>query len=183
MNANGTAARILGRSFDWQGAPAWAADGQSITAAAIANGSPRLFRVPLAGGAPEPLGNEAALDPIWSPDGRVVLFSGPDIGTTFPLKGMHADGAPYPLPGLTLSRGARQLRFLPGSRTLVVLRGEIRHKNLWSIDLETGAERQLTDLPPDFEARDFDISPDGREIVLERGQVHSEVVLLDLPSR
>lgn len=96
---------------------------------------------------------------------------------------MRADGTPFPLPGLTLSRGARQLRFLPASRTLVFLRGEIRHKNLWAVDLETGAERQLTDLPSDFEARGFDISPDGREIVLERGQVHSEVVLLDLPKR
>ena len=114
---------------------------------------------------------------------RVVLFSGPDIGTTFPLKGMRADGTPFPPPGLTLSRGARHLRFLPGSQTLMFLRGEIRHKNLWAVDLETGAARQLTDLPPDFEARGFDISPDGREIVLERGQVHSEVVLLDLPGR
>ena len=30
-------------------------------------------------------------------------------------------------------------------------------------------------------APDFDISPDGREVVLERGQEHSDVVLLDLP--
>ena len=34
-----------------------------------------------------------------------------------------------------------------------------------------------------YAPRDFDISPDGREIVLQRGQVHAEVVLLDLPSR
>ena len=183
VNADGTGARVLDKSLDWQGAPAWTADSQAITAAAVANGSPRLFRVPLGGGAPEPLGNDAALDPIWSPDGRGVLFSGPDIGTTFPLKGMRADGTPFPLPALTLSRGARQLRFLPGSRTLVFLRGEIGHKDLWAVDLESGAERRITDLPPDFEARDFDISPDGREIVLERGQVHSEVVLLDLPKR
>jgi hypothetical protein len=39
----------------------------------------------------------------------------------------------------------------------------------------------LTNLPPDFDVRDFDISTDGREVVLERVQEHSEVVLLDLP--
>ena len=60
------------------------------------------------------------------------------------------------------------------------LRGEIQHKNLWLIDLETGAERQLTNLAPDFDIRDFDISPDGREVVLERVQERSDVVLLDL---
>ena len=60
------------------------------------------------------------------------------------------------------------------------LRGEIQHKNLWLIDLETGAERQLTNLPSDFDIRDFDVSPDGREVVLERLQERSNVVLLDL---
>ena len=65
----------------------------------------------------------------------------------------------------------------------MVLRGEIQHKNFWLIDLETGAERQLTNFPPDFDVRDFDISPDGREIVLERVQEHSDVVLLDRVAR
>ena len=52
---------------------------------------------------------------------------------------------------------------------------------LWLIDLNTGAERQLTNLTPEFDIRDFDISPDGREVVLERVQEHSDVVLLELP--
>ena len=60
------------------------------------------------------------------------------------------------------------------------MRGEIQHKNLWLIDLETGAERQLTNLASDFNVRDFDVSPDGREIVLERVQERSGVVLIDL---
>ena len=58
----------------------------------------------------------------------------------------------------------------------MLLRGEIQHKNLWLIDLETGAQRQLTNLSPDFDIRDFDISPDGREVVLERVQDRSDVV-------
>jgi hypothetical protein len=61
-----------------------------------------------------------------------------------------------------------------------VLRGEIQHKNLWLIDLQTGTERQLTNLPSDFDISDFDISSDGREAVLERVQVRSDIVLLDL---
>jgi hypothetical protein len=63
----------------------------------------------------------------------------------------------------------------------VFLRGEIQRKNLWLIDLETGAEQQLTSLTSDFDIRDFDISPDGGEVVLERLQERSNVVLLDLP--
>ena len=92
-----------------------------------------------------------------------------------------AEAAAHPLPTLSLTRGARHLAFLPGGRALVLLRGEIQHKNLWLIDLETGAERQLTNFSPDFDIRDFDISPDGREVVLERVQERADVVLLDLP--
>ena len=49
------------------------------------------------------------------------------------------------------------------------------------MDLETGTARQLTHLAPDFYIQDFDISRDGREVVLERVQERSDVVLLDLP--
>ena len=84
------------------------------------------------------------------------------------------------MPDLTLTRGARRLRFLDGSDSLVVMRGSIQHKDLWLINLKTGTERQLTELPPDFTLRDFDVSPDGREIVLERVQDDSDVVLLEL---
>jgi len=181
MQADGTNARIVTDSLDLRGAPAWAPDGQSITTAAGDHGVPHLFQVPVDGRSPHPMLQEYSVDPAWSPDGRFVVYSGPDIGTTFSVKAATADGAAYPLPSLTLTRGARRLILLPTGRALVVLRGEIQHKNLWLIDLETGAERQLTNLTPGFDIRDFDISPDGREVVLERAQGGSTVVLLDLP--
>jgi Tol biopolymer transport system component len=181
MQADGTNARIVSDSLDLQGAPAWAPDGQSITSAADDHGGPHLFRVPIDGRSPTPFVQEYSVDPAWAPDGRFVVYSGPDIGTTFSVKAVTAEAAAHPLPALTLTRGARHLSFLPGGRALVLLRGEIQHKNLWLINLETGAERQLTNLPPDFDIRDFDISADGREVVLERVQERSDVVLLDLP--
>jgi Tol biopolymer transport system component len=170
-------------ALDLQGAPAWAPDGQSITSAADDHGVPRLFRIPVDGGSPTLFVQEYSVDPTWAPDGRFVVYSGADIGTTFSVKAATADAAARPLPALTLTRGARHLAFLPGGRALVFLRGEIQHKNLWLLDLDTGAERQLTNLTPDFDIRDFDISPDGREVVLERVQERSDVVLLDLPGR
>jgi Tol biopolymer transport system component len=181
VQADGTNARIVADSLDLQGGPAWAPDGQSITTAAIDHGVPHLFRVPVDGRSPALFVQEYSVDPAWAPDGRFVVYSGPDIGTTFSVKAVTAEAAAHPLPALTLTRGARHLALLPGGRALVLLRGEIQHKNLWLIDLETGAERQLTNLTPDFDIRDFDISPDGREVVLERVQERSDVVLMDLP--
>jgi Tol biopolymer transport system component len=181
LQADGTNARIVTDSLELQGTPAWAPDGQSITSAANDHGVPHLFRVPVAGGSPALFIGEYSVDPAWAPAGQFVVYSGPDIGTTFSVKAVTAEAAAHPLPALTLTRGARHLAFLPDGRALIYLRGDIQHKNLWLIDLKTGAERQLTNLAPDFDIRDFDISPDGREVVLERVQGHSDVVLLDLP--
>jgi Tol biopolymer transport system component len=181
MQDDGTNARILSDSLDLEGAPAWAPDGRMITSAANDHGVPCLFHVPVDGRPPTRFLQGYSLDPAWAPHGRFVVYSGPDIGAIFAVKAVAANGAAYRLPALSLTRGARRLAFLPGGRTLVFLRGGIQHKNLWLIDLETGAERQLTNLTPDFDIRDFDVSADGHEFVLERVQERSDVVLLDLP--
>jgi Tol biopolymer transport system component len=183
MLADGTNVRVVADSLDLQGSPAWAPDGRSITSAADDHGVPHLFRIPIDGGSPAVFVREYSVDPAWAPEGHFAVYSGPDIGTTFSVKAVAEDASAHTLRTLTLTRGARHLAFLPGGHALVLLRGEIDHKNLWLVDLETGAERQLTNLPGDFDIRDFDISPDGREIVLERVQARSDVELLDLPRR
>jgi Tol biopolymer transport system component len=183
VNADGTNARVVARSLELHGTPAWAPDGRSITVAAIVNGAPRLFIVPLDGSSPSPFAEDHSVDPVWSPDGDLVVYSGPDIGTTFQVRAVTRSASAFPLPDLTLTRGSRHLAFMPGSRSLVVLRGEMSHKNLWLIDLTTGAERQLTSLSTDFSVRDFDISPDGRHIVLEQVQELSDIVLIELARR
>ena len=183
MQADGTNARIVADSLELEGAPAWTPDGQSITSAAVDHGVPHLFRVPVDGRSPTPLVRDYSADPAWAPNGLFAVYSGPDIGTTFSLGAVTAEGASHPLPALTLTRGARHLAFLPGGRELVLLRGEIKHKNLWVINLESGDERQLTNFASDFDINDFDVSPDGHDVVLERIQERSDVVLIDLPRR
>jgi Tol biopolymer transport system component len=182
-NADGTDARTVATSLELQGAPAWMPDGRAVTVAVVTDGIPHLVNLPLDGSSPVHLAREYSVDPMWSPDGELVVFSGADIGTSFEVQARKADGSPYPRPRLKLTRGARHLAFLPGRRSLVVLRGELEHKNLWLIDIATGAEQQLTDLAPDFTVRDFDIAPDGSEIVLEQVQQHSDIVLLEIPRR
>ena len=183
VQSDGTNARIVDHSLELQGNPAWAPDGQSLTSAANDHGVPHLFSVPIDGGSPALFVREYSIDPSWAPDGSFALYSGPDIGTIFSVKAASADGSPHILPALTLTRGARHLAFLSGSSAVVFLLGDIQHKNLWVMDLKTGVERQLTAVPPDFNIQDFSLSPDGREVVLERVQERSDIVLLDLPNR
>jgi Tol biopolymer transport system component len=63
------------------------------------------------------------------------------------------------------------------------MKGDISHKDFWSLDLKTGDERQLTNLGHGSTIGDFDISPDGREIVFDRVREQSDIVLFDLPAR
>ena len=60
---------------------------------------------------------------------------------------------------------------------------QIDHKDLWLVDLETRLERALTNVGSDFAITDFDISPDGREAVLERSQERSNIILFNLQER
>ena len=180
VNRDGTEARTVATSLELQGGPAWTPEGDALTVGAVVDGIPSLFSVPVDGGSPVRLVHEHSMDPAWSPDGDFVVFSGADVGTTFPVRAIAADGAARPLPALTLSRGARRAVFLPHGRSLVVMRGDLRHRNLWAIDLDTGTERPLTNFA-EFELRDFDVAPDGRELVVEQVQEHSDIVLLERP--
>ena len=180
MQTDGTNAKIVVDSLDLQGSPAWTPDGGSITVAAEDHGVPHLFRVPLDGSPPTILVHEYSRDPAWVSNGIFVAYSGADVATTFLVKAATADGASHPVPALSLTRGARHIVSLSNGRSLVLLKGKIQHKNLWLVDLDTGVERQLTNVPPDFDISDFDISRDGREVVLERVQERSNVVMMEL---
>jgi Tol biopolymer transport system component len=179
MGTDGAGPVELAANLDLQGSPSWAPDGSSLVAAVTRSGTPRIFRFPANGGAPALLVSEYSSDPVWSPDGEFLVYSGPDVGTSFPLRAAAADGRARAFPNLMLTRGARRIRFLPNSHTLVILRGEIENKNFWLIDLDNGAERPLKSLPRDVLVGDFDVSDDGSEIVFDHTRETSHVMSID----
>jgi Tol biopolymer transport system component len=179
MDHDGLHVRVLNDSLALRGNLGWAPDGRSIVSAVVRDGEPRVTRIFLNGDLPLPLVSEYSIDPVWSPDGRFLVYSGADIGTTFPLRAVAADGRPYPLPTVMLTRGARRVAFLRDPQTLVILGGEIVHKDFSLLDLRTGAQRILAKLPADFVVHDFDISANGSELVFDRAQVNSDLALIE----
>jgi Tol biopolymer transport system component len=179
VDPDGAHSRLVTDSLALRGDLAWAPDGRSVVAAVLRDGEPRVTRIPVNGEPPIPFISEYSIDPVWSPDGRFVVYSGADVGTTFPLRAAAADGRPYPLPSIMLTRGARRVAFLHDSQTLVILRGEIGHKDLWALDLQSGSQRSLAVLPPEFLIGEFDVSADGAEVVLDRQQSSSSIALIE----
>jgi hypothetical protein len=92
---------------------------------------------------------------------------------------VNADGTPYDIQPLVLSRGSRRLDFL-GEHLLVMLKGDLSYKELWVVDVVSGEQRQLTALGPGPLIDEFDVSADGTQIVLTRASEESDIVLIDL---
>ena len=174
MNADGTGVRALPESLKPHSAPAWSPDGRYL----VFGSDSRLAKISTSDLTVTEVTREFASDPVWSTDGSAIVYSGVEMGTTIPIRAVRADGGDAQ-PRFTISRGVRHLVFLPRSNSLVVLRGDLVRKDFWAIDLDSGRERRLTNLGPDFVIGDFDISPDGREIVFDRDQDNSDIVLIN----
>lgn len=179
IDSDGGNARLVSSTLALRGDLAWTPDSQAVVAAIVKDGEPNLSKIRLDGAPPQPMTTDYSLNPVWSPDGKYLVYSGADVGMRFPLRATAPDGRPFGMASLILTRGARRVAFAPNSGSLVILRGEIAHKNFWLLNPQTGAERQLTDLPSSYVIGDFDVSPDGTEIIFDRLQDSSSIALIE----
>ena len=178
MDPDGKHVQLITGALTLRGDAAWSPDGQSLVAGVVRDGEPRLTRISLRGESPLGLVSEYSLDPVWSPDGKFLLYFGADVGTSFPVRAAAADGRPYAMPALILPRGSR-VAFARDPQKLFVLRVDPSQATLVQVDLLSGLQRTIYQLPSDFIARDFDIAPNGREIILDRVEDNSDVALIE----
>jgi serine/threonine protein kinase/Tol biopolymer transport system component len=181
MSADGTGLRGLAESIDIEGTADWSPDGASIVTGGSNAQGPALFMIPVDGGAPVRLVAGQAVNPVWSPDGNLIVYAGALVpGQIAPLLGVRPDGAPVQLPPVRVSPGGH--RFLPDGRGLVYLpRNRLQSWDFWLLDLATGNQRQLTRLSNQGALGSFDLTPDGKHIVFNRARDNSDIVLIDLP--
>jgi len=148
----------------------------------------RVFKIPVDGGPPSRLRDTLSFTPVWSPDGRFIVYSEQHASGSFDVKTMTSNGAPILVPAIA-SLGSRfplafgtPYRFMPDGRTLVTLQDTAPNQNFFGLDLETGRQRQLTrfDLRSGSAIQNFDISPDGKRIVFDRLRNRADIVLLSL---
>jgi dipeptidyl aminopeptidase/acylaminoacyl peptidase len=183
LSSDGAEIQPLMPAIDIHGASCWSPDGQWIVVGGSDERGPGLFKIPLGGGSATRLVAGTAVNPVWSPDGNLIVYAGAGAAYS-PLLGVRPDGAPVQLPAIQTRRGdGERARFLPGGKGLVYMRGLLPSQDFWLLDLSTMKTRQLTRLDNGSAMRSFDITPDGKRIVFDRLKDNSDIVLIELSER
>ena len=177
MSSEGTDVRTLNSTLVPEGMADWSPDGTWIVVGGTHEGAPGLFRLSPDGMLMR-IFSGRALNPIWSPDGNLIIFNGPIVTGMSTLQAVRPDGTPASIPSLKVRPGGQ--RFLRDGRG-VVFQGE--RLDFEVLDLASGRTRSLTHFAgsPLMSARRFDISPDGMQIVFDRSRENADIVLIELP--
>jgi serine/threonine protein kinase/Tol biopolymer transport system component len=182
--ADGTRLHPLSSGVDVRGTASWSPDGKWIVAAGNDRDGAGLFKLPADGGSPVRIATGPFLDPVWSPRGDLIVYSGTQVFTLMPLLGVHPDGTPATLPEIHVQRSGERARFLPDGTGLVYMLGSTTGaQDFWLLDLATMHSRRLTRLSNPAAMRSFDVSPDGSRIVFDRLRENSEILLIDLATK
>jgi serine/threonine protein kinase len=181
MAADGTQLRPLSSDVDARGTASWSSDGKWIV---VAGSDPKglgIFKLPVDGGTPVRIATGPYLDPVWSPRGDLIVYSGTQVFTLAPLLAVHPDGTVAKLPEINVRREGERARFLPDGTGLIYMVGNtLAEQDFWLLDLSTMRSRRLTRLSSSAVMRTFDITPDSRQIVFDRLSEDSEILLIDL---
>ena len=180
ITSDGANLRRIADEIEIQGAASWSPDGQwIITGGRDARGL-GLFKIPVAGGPPTRIVAGQAFNPVCSPDGALIVYTGANVGADAPLLAVRPDGSAVALPRIRVLRDGVRARFLPGGKALVYMQGRSAAQDFWLLDLPSKKIRPLTHLQNPSAMLTFDIAPDGKHIVFDRLRENSDLVLIDL---
>ncbi len=180
VSADGAVHNRLTDRVDARGAAAWSPDGRWIVTGGSVDEAQGLFKIPVDGGEPQRIVDGEALNPEWSPDGKLIVYSGKQVAAIAPLEAVDPEGNPIELPDIEIWRGGERYRFLPDGSALIIMQGRKPAQDFELLDLETMERRVLTRFEQNATMRTFDITPDGKRIVFDRLREDSDIVLIEL---
>jgi Tol biopolymer transport system component len=182
LSSEGGDAKPLAPEIDVTSAASWSPDGQWIAAGGIDAKGSGLFKIPVDGRMPQRLTTGTATNPVWSPDGTLIVYTGPVVGPQGSLLTVHADGTPGEALNIQVRVGTEHYRFMPDRPQLVYIPtpNQVSPEYFWLLDVPSKKSRQLSAVNS-RSTRTFDITPDGTQIVLDRLKDNSDIVLIDLP--
>src|SRR3984885_2217447 len=181
LSSDGAELQPISEGIVPQGTSCWSPDARWIVTGGSDATGPGLFKIPLDGGSPVRLVAGEALNPIWSPDGSLIVYAGTNVRTFAPLLAVRPDGTSVKLPEIILRRLGERVRFLPDGKSLIYMGGLLASQDFWLLDLASTKSRPLARLQNRATMRTFDVTSDGKQIVFDRLRENSQVVMIDLP--
>jgi len=181
LSSDGAELQPIAEEIDVQGSSSWSPDGRWIVTGGNSPTGPGLFKIPLEGGSPVRLVGGQALNPVWSPDGSLIVYAGTNVATFAPLLAVRPDGTSVKLPKITVRRLGERVRFMPDGKSLIYMQGLLAPQDFCLLDLASMKSRPLTRLQNHGAMQTFDVTSDGKQIVFDRLRENSQVVMIDLP--
>jgi Tol biopolymer transport system component len=174
MAADGSNAQRL-TSGEGEDTPYLSPDGRWVYYTNAVSSPATIERVSIDGGDPQKVPNDAnAANPIISPDGSLIAYEHSDEKLGWHSAVFPTTGGPPRLLDFHAFHGA--VRWTPDARSIVYLDAN-RRENLWLQSLAGGPPRRLTNFAGES-ISGFDLSADGKNLAVARGNVFSDVVLI-----
>jgi Tol biopolymer transport system component/tRNA A-37 threonylcarbamoyl transferase component Bud32 len=136
-----------------------------------------IWKVPVEGGEPVRLNSaQQALFSAVSPDGKMLAYSYHDVSAT-PALGVAIMSLQGNTPEKRLDIPSGRVRWAADGKSLVYIRTEGGISNLWSQPIFGGPAKQITHYNG-LRIWDFDLSRDGKRLVMDRGASRGDIVMI-----
>jgi Tol biopolymer transport system component len=155
-------------------------DGRWVVFSSVRSGSSRLWKVSIDGGDPVRLNDQYTGVPTVSPDGSVIACFYREEQPNAPYKVAiipFAGGDPVKVLDIPHSFTPAALRWASDARALTFIDTVNGVSNIWSLPLDGGVPKQLTNFNTD-QIFWFDFSREGKQLALSRGTQTSDVILI-----
>ncbi|NHZ73826.1 MAG: hypothetical protein GWP16_05095, partial [Nitrospirae bacterium] len=179
LDADGNNPKFLIDGFQW-GKPDISPDGHWVVYEAITEGVRKIWRVPLDGGTPELVIDLESFLPAVSPDGSRIAFYFPDPEDgRFKIGVAGFDGGELELElEAEIFYAGTLLRWTDDGTSLLTNTVAGDRANLYRLPLDGSAPQRLTDFD-DRRMYWYEVAPDGETLVVARGELSRDAVLIE----
>jgi eukaryotic-like serine/threonine-protein kinase len=179
MNADGTNQKQLTEGNFVDANPVCSADGRFVVFMSGRSGTSAIWKVGIDGGAPVQLTDRTSEIPTISPDGKsIAYYYTDDQANSQPKLAIIPFEGGTPLKTVDLPRSVQPIAFawMPDGQSIAYLDNSSGILNVWSMPLDGGAPKQLTNFKSEF-VTSFAISRDGK-IAAYRFSATRDIVLI-----